>query len=273
MSLIARLRRATRPLAIVGCVSIGTVYVLVGVLALLALSGLLTGSADEERMVLVVLEVPGGSGLIWGIVAGLAGYVVWRAMEVVADPYEFGSDWTGKAQRAGIGASALGYGTIAWSIAVTAMDGSGSNGESAEAAQQSMVGQVLAWPAGAWIVGAGGAVMVLVGVGQFVLLARRGYAMEIAIDDRSPVVRRVIHVLAWYGYAARGIILGVLGYFLLRSAWTADESEAGDTDTAFDFIGGGVVGDSAFFLVAVGTIAYGFFMYACARYYQFGRRR
>lgn len=46
----------------------------------------------------------------------------------------------------------------------------------------------------------------------------------------------------------------------------------GDTDTAFDFIGGGVVGDSAFFVVALGTIAYGLFMLANARYYQFEAR-
>ena len=62
----------------------------------------------------------------------------------------------------------------------------------------------------------------------------------------------------------------MLGYFLLRSALTHDASEVGDTDTAFDFIGGGVIGDSAFFVVALGTIAYGLFMYVNAKYYRFG---
>jgi hypothetical protein len=42
-------RTAAQLLARIGCVAIGTVYVLVGALALLALSGLLIEAADEER--------------------------------------------------------------------------------------------------------------------------------------------------------------------------------------------------------------------------------
>lgn len=275
MRMLRKIRRATRPLAILGCLSIGTVYVLVGVLALLALSGVLTGSADEERMVLVVMDITAGPFLIWGMVAGMAGYVVWRVMEVVADPYEFGNGWKGLLQRAAIGASALSYGAVAWSIATIATSTSNGNGtsssqEASEQSQQLLVAQVFEWPAGVWLVGAAGVVLVVVGVLQFVLLFRRGYTTELDLDGRSPGLRRAIHALAWYGYTARGVILGVLGYFLLRSAWTHDPSQAGDTDTAFDFIGGGVIGDSAFFVVAVGTIAYGVFMYANAKYYRFG---
>jgi hypothetical protein len=40
-------------------------------------------------------------------------------------------------------------------------------------------------------------------------------------------------------------------------------------DTAFDFVGGGLVGDTAFAIVALGTIAYGVFMYANAWHYRF----
>lgn len=65
MGLIARLKRAARPLAIFGCASIGVVYVIVGVLAVLALAGLLTGAADEERMVHVGMGLPAGPVIIW----------------------------------------------------------------------------------------------------------------------------------------------------------------------------------------------------------------
>ena len=67
MGIISRVRRRARPLARFGCVSIGTVYVLVGVLALLALSGRLTGQADEDRIIRVLLDVPGGLLLIWAV--------------------------------------------------------------------------------------------------------------------------------------------------------------------------------------------------------------
>lgn len=274
MGMIKSLRKATRPVARMGCASIGTVYALVGVLALLALSGILTGSADEDRMVHILKDVPGGQVVIWAIVLGLLGYVGWRLLEVVADPYEFGSHGRGLAIRIGVGLSAVGYGVLALSAAQIALTGSG-NGEDAENQQQILVAQALDWPGGLWWVGGAGLVLGVAAVVQFVLIARRSYTIELCLDEMSERTRRLAHVLAWAGYAARGVILGVLGYFLVRAAYLHDPEAAGDTDTAFDFIGGGLIGDTAFFLVALGTVGYGVFMYLNAVYYQFekdGRR-
>jgi hypothetical protein len=272
MALVARLKRAARPLAVFGCASIGVVYVAVGVLALLALAGILTDAADEERMVQVVMDLPAGGVLIWGIVLGIAGYIVWRTIEAIADPYEFGNDWRGLAHRTAIVLSAAAYGVIGWSSARIALQGGRGDAESGEEAQQRLVGQVLEWPGGEWWVGAAGVGLLATAVVQIALMVRRSYAREIEFDERGPLARSVIHGLAWFGFSARGVILGVLGYFLVRSAWTHNPSAAGDTDTAFDFIGGGTVGDTAFFIVALGTIAYGLFMFANARYYRFQPR-
>jgi hypothetical protein len=272
MAFVDRLKRAARPLAILGCVSIGTVYIIVGVLALLALAGVLTDAADEERMVRVVMDLPAGAVVIWTIVAGIAGYIVWRTIEAVADPYDFGSDWKGMTRRTAIALSAFGYGVIAWSAARIALSDEQGSTESGEEAQQLLVGRVLDWPGGEWWIGGAGVALLITAGVQVVLMVRRSYAQEIVLDERSAPARALIHGLAWYGYAARCAILGVLGYFFLKSARTGDPSEVGDTDTAFDFIGGGTVGDTLFFVVAAGTIAYGLFMYACARYYQFEPR-
>ena len=275
MELLARLRRHARPLARFGCVSIGTVYVIVGVLAVIALTGELIEVADEERMVQVVMDLPGGAVLIWAIVAGMSGYVLWRFVEVITDPYSYGSGVKGISIRALIAASAIAYGAVAFSAGRMALsyDGETSRGgpDGAEQQQQQLVSRIFQWPAGTWIVALAGVALVGVGVGQFGLLVRRGYTIEVDLDGRSRAMRRAIHGAAWYGYSARGVILTVLGYFLVRAAMTRDPREAGDTDTAFDFIGGGVIGDTAFFVVAVGTIAYGVFMYFNASFYNFRR--
>jgi hypothetical protein len=271
MSVASRLRRHTRPIARFGCIAIGTVYVLVGVVALLALSGVFTDHADEYRIVRVVMAWPGGAAIIWTIIAGLAGYVVWRVIEVFADPYEFGSDLRGLAIRLGVGLTGLAYGLVAFSAARIALGAPGAT-ETSEQELQQVVGQALAWPGGPWWVGLAGGVLGMFAVVQIVLIVRRSYAIEIDLDGRSRAMRRLIHALAWAGYAARGVILGVLGWFLVRAAMTLDPREVGDTDTAFDFIGGGIVGDSAFFLVALGTVGYGIFMYLCAAFYKFRKR-
>jgi hypothetical protein len=269
MTVLGTIRRKTRLLARVGCVSIGTVYVLIGGIALLALSGRMIEMADEERIIALLMRVPGGAVLVWAVIVGAGGYVVWRAMEVVADPYGFGWGWKGILQRAGVGLSALGYGLLALSAARIAYGYSGGEPDASEREQQLMIRQVLLWPGGDLLVAAAGAALALVGLLQFGLIIRRSYAIEIDIDPRSEAVEKILHALAWYGYAARGVILCVLGYFLLKAGITHDAAAAGDTDTAFDFIGGGLVGDSAFFVVALGTVAYGVFMYCCAAYYRF----
>lgn len=270
MEWLHRLRESARPLARFGCVAIGTVYVAVGVLAVLALSGRLTGAADEDRMIHVLVDLPAGSVLIWTIILGMAGYVLWRAVEVISDPYDFGDDWPGIARRTAIGLSALGYGVLAFSAArIATGNGGGGNGDASEKEQQLLVAQVLDWPAGQWLIGAAGLLVVVVGLAQFGVLARGAYTTEIRLGGLSRRMRRVIHLLAWYGYSARAVILCVLGYFLLRGAVARDPEEVGDTDTAFDFIGGGTIGDTAFFVVALGTIAYGIFMYLNARFYEF----
>jgi len=262
-----------RPLARIGCVSIGTVYVLVGVFALIALSGRFIENADEDRVIHVLMRVPGGAALIWLIVAGILGYVLWRAVEALVDPYGFGNDWKGLGKRAVVALSSMAYGLIAFSAARIALGGRLPNGNQvAEQEQQRLAAGVLAWPGGEWLLGAAGAVVVSVGLAQFALVVRRAYATEIRIHPRTPAGQTVIHFLAWYGYSARGVILCVLGYFLLRGALESDPSEVGDTDTAFDFVGGGLVGDTAFAIVALGTIAYGIFMYVNAWHYRFESR-
>ena len=269
MRVVQWLGRQAQPLARIGCVSIGTVYVLVGVLALLALSGRLIEAADEERVVQLLMGVPGGPVVIWCIVLGSSAYVVWRAIEAIADPYNFGRDWKGVARRAGLASSAFGYGLIAVTTARIASGPGSPDRDAAEQEQQMMVAQVLGLPGGELLIGVAGVVLAVIGIGQFVLVARRGYAAEIRIEPQTEFGERVTHFLAWYGYSARGVILCVLAWFLLDGAITADPAAVGDTDTAFDFIGGGIWGDSAFAVVALGTISYGIFMYVNAWQYKF----
>lgn len=273
MSLLVALKRKARPLARLGCVSIGTVYVLVGILAILALAGILTGAADEDRMVRVLGDLPGGTVLIWGIVAGLAGYTIWRIFEALTDPYEFGRDWRGMGQRIGVAASGLAYAFLAYSAARMVLAGTDSGDhDDSEEQQQLLVGQILEWPLGVWLVGGAGLVLFAMAAGQFYLLARGGHLMEVNQDALSRGMKRTIDVLAWAGYTARSVILGVLGWFLIRAAYTVDPGEVGDTDTAFDTVGGGAIGDTAFLLVAAGTIGYGVYMYLCAIYYRFEKQ-
>jgi hypothetical protein len=263
------LRKRARPLARIGCVAIGTVYLLVGGVALIALTGHLIEYADQDRLPLLLRRLPGGLALIWAIAIGTAAYVCWRVIEALTDPYDLGRDWLGILKRTAVGLSGLAYGLLSYSAARAAMHVPGGGRDASEQQQQLLVSRVLHWPGGAWIVGAAGLAVVAVGLVQFWLVLKRSYTTEIRMAPRSSWGATMLHVLAGYGYSARGVILCVLGYFFVRAGVTFDPSAVGDTDTAFDFIGGGAVGNTAFAIVAIGTMAYGLFMYANAWLYRF----
>ena len=79
--------------------------------------------------------------------------------------------------------------------------------------------------------------------------------------------RAFFHFVAWAGHISRGVILGIIGYFICKTAWSGDEKYYVNTDKAFDFLGDDV-GYTCYILVAAGTICYGLFMFMFGYYYD-----
>jgi hypothetical protein len=259
-----------KKLARFGCFSISLVYLTVGLMAVLSLAGESKAMADEERIVDVLLSLPFGEAIISVMILGLAGYIIWRVYEAFTDPYEFGSDYKGIAKRTGIGLSAIGYLIIGFSAAQILFKGGGGNGEED---QQMVVSTVLSLPGGAWLVGISGAITVFAGLIQFKYVGGGEYLSRIKLDEVKKSLAIIVRVLAWAGYIARGIILSIIGYFIIRAAVEFDPEAVGDTDSAFDFIGdSGKAGNFFFALVAGGTICYGLFMIFCGIFYRFEKK-
>jgi hypothetical protein len=254
-------------MAKVGCYSIAVVYFLVGVMAMMGYFGRSDNGADEERIMDLILDLPLGEVLIAMIIAGLLAYIAWRVYEAITDPYDFGDEKKGLARRAGIGLSAIGYLIIAFAAARMLVDGGGGNGEEE---QQTMIARVLEFPGGAWIVGAVGAVTGFAGLVQFKYVATGDYHKRINFNKMPSWGRISTHILSWWGYMARGVLLAVIGYFLISAGIKSDPEEVGDTDTAFDFLGDmGTFGSIIFIAVALGTMLYGVFMVIHGIYYSF----
>jgi hypothetical protein len=269
MSAKEKIRTVAHLLARVGSVSVGTVYVLIGVWAMLALHRIARPAADEERILQRALEIPLGRPFIAAIAVGTVGYVLWLLFEAVFDPYDFGSSAKGLAERVGIALSTVAYGVIVMA-ALKVLRGGGGDGEDE---QRLLVYRVMHWPGGRWLVAAGGLVVIGAGLYQIAYVYGGDHRRRLALDARGPLARRLFDLLAWAGYGARCAILVVLGGFWLKAAWSFDPTAVGDTDSAFDFLGfgGGPLGDAIFSAVALGTVGYGLFMYANAIYFRFGK--
>lgn len=254
-----------------GCFAIGSVYILIGVWAMFALLRVANPAADEERILQRLLSFPLGGLWIAAIVLGTVAYNLWLLFEAVFDPYELGSTPNGLTERVGIGLSAFGYAIIVYS-GVKVLVGSGGTGEQK---QQLLVSEILGWPAGEWLIGSAGLLLALAGLYQIKYVYTGNHQRRLLMDGRSKITRVIVNVLAWTGYFARCAILLVLGWFFLSAAWSSDPAEVGDTDSAFDFLGlgGGALGDTVFSAVALGTVAYGLFLWINGVCFRFSDER
>lgn len=241
-----------------GCYATGVIYSGIGIIALLSFFNLREGGADESSIMMVLNDFVAGQILILLLMCGTVCYIAWRIFEVITDPYRYGSKWKGITTRIGIALS-----TVADILVLTAgarvLLGIGeiqSNGQPIE--ERAMTRSLL--DAGdTWIVVALGLIVMVTAIVQTAYGFTKGYQERVDDDGFNRTFKLIFHALAIAGFAARGIILGIIGFFFLKAGFLSDADFVVNTDKAFDFIGDNA-GPAWFILAALGTIAYGLFM-------------
>lgn len=254
-------RKFFKSLPVYGCYSTGIIYVGIGVIAILSFLKIKQGGADESSLMAYLNDFLVGKIIFWLILLGTICYIIWRIFETIEDPYEYGNDFKGLAKRSGIAMSAIPDALIVLT-AVQILLGTGNIQEDGQpVAQREMVASLLEKDWGVELVIAIGVIAAVTAGVQFFYGISKGYKERLEIKDLSSTKRRTINVLAWAGYAARGIIVGIIGYFFIKAGVDESAEEIVNTDKAFNFIGDHV-GHVYFIIVAVGTICYGLFMFA-----------
>lgn len=250
-----------------GCIATGMIYGAIGVIAILSFLKLRDGGADEIRLMALLNQFTWGKILIIIILAGTLCYVIWRFYEVITDPYHYGNRVSGLAKRAGISLSTVADILIVFS-AFRFLFGIGNTEESDQLGQQrDMVRNLLNKPWGNESIIFIGLIYLLTALVQFLYGVTRGYRERLEIEEFNPGPRKFVHFLGITGYFARGLILGITGFFYLKAGLTGNAVFVVDTDKAFDFIGDNI-SHTAFIIVATGTIFYGIFMFVLGAAYD-----
>jgi hypothetical protein len=138
-------------LARAGFVARGLIYGLIGILAIKLAVGHGGTKADQQGALKTIAQQPLGKVLLILVAIGLAGYALWRLFRALLGHGPEDSD--GTFDRVAAFASGIVYAALC-ALAITILLGSGSQNEHKTAAG------VLGWPAGTWLVGIAGAVLV-----------------------------------------------------------------------------------------------------------------
>lgn len=250
-------------LARVGYAAKGFVYIVIGVLAVMLAVGVgggqTTGSSGALR---TLADEPFGQVLLAVIGIGLIGYTIWRLLTAAKNTEGHDENAKGYATRGFEAFKGLLYGALGVEALRLAFGNGGGQGGGA----QSWTAQLLAAPAGRWLVGLAGAGVILYALAQ--LRAAWTRDLDDQLDLRSASLATALRVkkLARVGLAARGVVLALIGFFLVQAALQHDASEAGGLDQALSTVARQPYGMVLLFIVAVGLICYGVYMFAKAKY-------
>jgi len=250
-------------LARFGYAAKGAVYCVIGVLAVMAAFGAGGGLTDSRGAMQTILAQSFGKVLLGIVAVGLIGYALWRFVQAGIDAENKGTSAKGIAVRIGYAISGLIHCGLALTAAKLVF---GAGGEGGGNGSQDWTAQVLAQDYGRWLVGAVGAIIVGVGVSQFYKAYSAKFRDKLNGGEMSAAEQRWATRSGKLGFAARGLVFVLIGFFIVQAAWTYDASKVQGVGGALAALAGGPFGWLVLFIVATGLVAYGVFMFVQARY-------
>jgi uncharacterized membrane protein len=254
-------------LARVGLLAYGVVHLLVAWLAVqLAWFGGNGKSADQSGAMSTLADSPVGAPLLWVIAVVFVALAAWQAAEVLRWRGQWSASGTSRTNALQKSGKALIKTVVYVVLAVLAVKFALGSGRSSSQQQQKSTAGVFGWPAGRWLVGAVGLVLIGVGIYHVAKGVTKTFLEEIDTTDASASAVRLVTRLGQVGFPGKGVALAGVGALLLWAAITFDPSKARGLDGAMHAILDLPFGQILLTLVALGIAAFGAYLFVRARY-------
>lgn len=244
-------------LARVGYAAKGAVYVLVGGLAVAAAVGSGGQTTGSSGAMSSIADSTLGRIVLGLIALGLVGYVIWGVVRALRDPENEGTG-----HRIFFAVTAAIYGFLAVEAARLAMSGPAGGSGGGDGADH-WSAQVMQQPFGQWLLGLAGAAVAIYGIHQLINAWRVDLDDQLALGSMSRTARTWTVRSGRLGLGARGVVLTIIGYYLVQAALGANASEARGLGAVLSSMR-----DTPWLLgiIALGLLAYGVYNLVRARY-------
>jgi hypothetical protein len=251
--------RVFEALSRAGFVARGLVYGIIGLLALDLAVGQGGKITNQQGALRTIKHQPFGHVLLALVAGGLGGYSLWRLFRAALGHGPEGADAT--VERLGALGSGIVYGLICVLAVEILLSSAGSSGGAKKSTKD-----VFGLPAGHWVIGVAGIVMIGVGIYQLVRGLRQKFLDDSKTEQMSPVFKKWFTTFGTVGHVARAIVFGLVGTFLIKAAIDYKANEAIGLDGALAKLYNQAFGPWLLGAVAAGLIAFGLFSISEARY-------
>ena len=251
-------------LARLGYVSIGAVYIIIGLLAATAALGRGGSTRGHEGAFAFIRHQPFGHFLLAVVALGLAGYAIWRLVAGIADTDTRGDDAKGLGIRAASIVRGLFYAVIAIEVVRMIAHRSGGDGGN-DANAKHWTARLIDEPFGRWVIGAAGLAFIGGAVYQMYRAWESKLSKRLRLEHIDPPLRRKIVAVSRFGIGARAIVFFFIGGSLVLAAVQHEVGEAHGTSGALQQIAE-PFGGALLVLVGIGLAAYGIYALVNARY-------
>jgi hypothetical protein len=169
------------------------------------------------------------------------------------------------AKRAGKRVVSLGKAVVYAAIGASALQiaiGAGSSGGGTD----SMTQKLMDLPAGQWIVGLIGLVIIGIGIALVIRAWTEKFAEHLSAEGKSGEAGTAYIWFGKIGYCAKGVAIGIIGVLFTYAAVTHDPKKSGGLDAALQTVLEQPFGPFLLAVIAAGIGCYGLFCFAHARH-------
>lgn len=234
-------------------------YVTMGLLAGLVALGLRGEPPDGRVVVRALRDLPFGPVLLITLSLGALSLVIWRLLQAFWDIEAKGRSFIGICQRARFLFSAAFYLTIPFGVARLMM---GFHIPSGEQMAERAASAVIGFPFG-WSIVLGTGMGFLVAGGYYLYRTWRGnFERVFRCEQMSERQRKFCFGLGRFGCGSRGVILLVIGYYLMLAGWNVDPRQVEGQAGALQIIASQPLGPIMLGIVSLGLVALGLYSFA-----------
>jgi Domain of Unknown Function (DUF1206) len=250
-----------------GLLAKGVSYGLVAVLAIGVAVGTGGETTSRQGALATLAQETWGKIVLVLLAAGFAAYAVWRFVQAFAEREDNGDEkatlkkW---GKRAGYVGRGLIYASLTFTTVKLLIDAGQQQSQNAKAQQTTAT--VFDWPAGRWLVAAGGACILGAGLWNAYRAVTKKFEDKWRTGEMSETERTWGGRAGIAGHLARAVVFTLIGVFVIKAALEYDPNEAIGFDGALQKLADAAYGPYLLGLTAAGLLCYGLYCLVDARY-------